>query len=124
VEVGSGSVTLKRAEDGHFYAEAQVNGAPIEFLVDTGATAIALSRDDARRASVETDPESDEVIGSGASGAVMGQMVTLERVSLGPMQVQNVSAAVLSGGKQSLLGQSFLGQFNSVTIEGDTMVLR
>jgi predicted aspartyl protease len=40
------------------------------------------------------------------------------------MQVQNVSAAVLSGGKQSLLGQSFLGQFNSVTIEGDTMVLR
>ena len=124
VEVGSGSVTLERARDGHFYAEAQVNGMPVRFLVDTGASAIALSREDAQRAAVSTDPAMDEVIGTGASGPVKGQFVTLERVSLGPAEVQDVEAAVLAGGKQSLLGQSFLAQFDAVTIEGNRMVLR
>ena len=124
VEVGSGSVTLERAGDGHFYAEAQVNGMPVKFLVDTGASAIALSREDAQRAAVTVDPAMDEIIGSGASGPVKGQMVKLDRISLGPTEVQDVQAAVLAGGQQSLLGQSFLSQFEAVTIEGDKMVLR
>lgn len=124
VEVGSGSVTLERARDGHFYAEAQVNGMPIKFLIDTGATAIALSREDAQRAAVPTDPALDEVVGTGASGPVKGQFVTLERVSLGPTQVRDIDAAVLAGGTQSLLGQTFLSQFQAVTIEGNKMVLR
>jgi aspartyl protease family protein len=124
VEVGSGSVTLERAGDGHFYAEAQVNGMPVKFLVDTGASAIALSRRDAQRAAIPTDPTMDEVIGTGASGPVKGQFVKLERVRLGPAEARNMDAAVLAGGEQSLLGQSFLSQFQAVTIEGDTMVLR
>lgn len=123
-DLGGGSVVLERSSDGHFYAEAQVNGMPVEFLVDTGASAIALSRDDAHSAFVPTDPTMDEVIGSGASGPVKGQVVRLGRVSLGPLEVEDVPAAVLAGGKQSLLGQSFLSQFNSVTIQGDRMVLR
>src|SRR4030095_12896698 len=48
-EAGSGSVTLERSFDGHFYADARVNGATVHFLIDTGATGIALSADDARR---------------------------------------------------------------------------
>lgn len=124
VEVSAGTVTLPRAADGHFYAEAQVNGMPIKFMVDTGATSIALSREDAQRAFIATDPAMDQVIGSGASGAVKGQFVRLERVSLGPAEVRDMDAAVLAGGKQSLLGQSFLSKFNSVTIEDDRMVLR
>lgn len=124
VEVGSGSVTLQRASDGHFYAEAQVNGMPVSFLVDTGATSIALSREDAQRAAVATNPVMDEVIGSGASGPVKGQFVKLDSVSLGPTEVRDIDAAVLAGGTQSLLGQSFLSQFEAVTIEGNKMVLR
>jgi aspartyl protease family protein len=124
VEIGAGTVTLPRAADGHFYAEVQVNGMPIKFMVDTGATAIALSREDAQRAFIAIDPAMDEIIGSGASGAVKGQLVRLERVSLGPAEVRDMEAAVLAGGKQSLLGQSFLSKFNSVTIEGNRMVLR
>jgi aspartyl protease family protein len=124
VEISSGTVTLDRSSDGHFYAQAQVNGMPVKFLVDTGATNIALSREDAQRAFIATDPEMDEVIGSGASGAVKGQIVKLDRVTLGPAEVLDIDAAVLAGGKQSLLGQSFLAQFESVTIEGNKMVLR
>lgn len=123
-EVGSGSMTIERSGDGHFYAEVQVNGMPIQFLVDTGASGIALSREDAQTAFVPTDPTQDETIGSGASGPVKGQFVRLDRVKLGPVEVQDAPAAVLAGGKQSLLGQSFLAQFKAVTIQGDTMVLR
>src|SRR4029453_11500450 len=62
---GSGTVTLERSYDGHFYADARVNGATVHFLIDTGATGIALSADDARRAGLAFDSNQAEVIGSG-----------------------------------------------------------
>jgi aspartyl protease family protein len=124
VDLGSGVITLDRASDGHFYAEVQVNGTPINFMVDTGASSIALTREDAQRAGVALSPGLDQVVGNGASGEVKGQFVTLDRVNLGIKEVRSAQAAVLYGGTQSLLGQSFLSQFGSVAIEGDRMILR
>ena len=66
----------------------------------------------------------NDVVGQGADGAVKGEQVTIERVSLGDKIVEGVPAIVLSSGGQSLLGQSFLSKFESVKIEGDKMVLR
>jgi len=122
-ESASGTVTLDRNSDGHFYAEVQINGMPVEFLIDTGASGIALTREDAQRAGVPLGYAS-EVVGEGASGEVRGQYVTLDRVTLGPKEVTRADAVVLEGGGMSLLGQSFLSQFGSVSIEGDRMVLR
>jgi aspartyl protease family protein len=121
---GSGTITLERNFDGHFYADAQVNGATVHFLIDTGASGIALSSDDARRAGLSFNAANAEVIGSGASGAVMGHWVQLNRVQLGLKSVSNAPAVILEGGDRSLLGQSFLSQFGSVEIHDDTMVLR
>jgi len=123
VEPGSGTVTLERSFDGHFYADAQVNGATIHFLIDTGATGIALAAEDARRAGLALDPAQAEVIGTGASGEVRGHWVKLDRVSLGLKSVSDTPAVVLAGGDRSLLGQSFLAEFGSVEIHNDTMVL-
>jgi aspartyl protease family protein len=123
VDLGSGAITLQRESDGHFYADVQVNGAPVRFVVDTGASGIALSRDDAQRAGLLLDNEV-EMIGSGASGPVYGQYVQLDRVNLGIKEVRDIPAVVLDGGEESLLGQSFLSQFDSVKIEDDRMVLR
>ena len=120
----SGTVTLERAYDGHFYADARVNGAAVHFLVDTGATGIALAADDARRAGLAFDSSRAEVIGSGASGQVLGHYVRLNRVELGLKSVSDTPAVILDGGDRSLLGQSFLAQFGSVEIHGDTMLLR
>jgi clan AA aspartic protease (TIGR02281 family) len=64
------------------------------------------------------------VVGEGAGGAVKGEYVTLDRVSLGGESTESIQAVVLDGGGQSLLGQSFLSRFASVEIKGDTMVLR
>lgn len=123
-DAGSGTVTLERSFDGHFYADAQVNGATVHFLVDTGATGIALSADDARRAGLSFDPSQAEVIGTGASGQVLGHFVQLNHVQLGLKSVDGTPAVILEGGDRSLLGQSFLSEFGSVEIHGDNMVLR
>ena len=117
-------LVLERRDDGHFYADVEVNGVPIRMLVDTGASAIALSAEDARRAGVATTIGMSDVIGEGASGAVHGELVTIERIRLGDVEQSQASAAVLKGGSTSLLGQSFLRDFASVESSGDRMHLR
>jgi aspartyl protease family protein len=120
----SDAVTLARQPDGHFYADVQINNSTVRMLVDTGASGIALTRDDARRAGIGISIGMPNVVGQGAGGEVKGEYVTLDRVSLGDESASAVPAVVLDGGGQSLLGQSFLGQFASVEIKGDRMVLR
>lgn len=118
------SIELRRDPNGYFYADVKINGAPVHMLVDTGATDIALSRDDAQMAGLATSIGMNDVVGRGADGAIKGEEVTLDRVTLGDKTVQKLPAIVLNAGSQSLLGQSFLNKFASVTIEGDRMVLR
>jgi aspartyl protease family protein len=122
-ESGEG-LMLKRQWDGHFYADTQINGTSVRMLVDTGASGIALTRDDARRAGIGISIGMPNIVGEGAGGAIKGEYVTLNRVSLGSESAETMQAVVLDGGGQSLLGQSFLSKFASVEIHGDTMVLR
>lgn len=119
-----GAVRLERKSDGHFYADVRINGAPVHALIDTGASGIALSRNDARSAGLATSIGMPSIVGRGADGDVHGEYVTLDRVSLGHKSAEMMRAVVLNAGEQSLLGQSFLSKFESVEIRGDTMVLR
>jgi predicted aspartyl protease len=64
------------------------------------------------------------VVGEGADGEVHGEIVHLDRVSLGSKSAEGLPAVVLNAGGQSLLGQRFLSKFDSVEIHGDTMVLK
>lgn len=124
VFVSANSVRLSREGDGHFYAKVQVNGAEVNFMVDTGASGIALTTEDARRAGLQFSSSEFKVVGRGAGGPVEGKWVTLDRVRLGSRTVEDSEAVIIDGGDQSLLGQSFLQQFGEVEIKGDTMVLR
>lgn len=117
-------VELQRDSNGHFYADVEINGAPIHMLIDTGATGIALSREDARSAGVATSIGMNDVVGQGADGSVHGEFVRLDRVRLGGTEANGLDAIVLNNGEQSLLGQEFLSKFDSVEIHGDTMVLK
>lgn len=118
------SIELTRDDSGYFYADVEINGAPVHMLVDTGATVIALSRDDARAAGIATAIGMNDVVGQGADGAVKGEEVVLDRVTLGSKTAERLPAIVLNSGSQSLLGQSFLSKFASVRIEGNRMVLQ
>lgn len=117
-------IVLPRQSDGHFYVDADVNGAKVRMLVDTGASGIALSRADARRVGIGISIGMPNVVGKGASGDVRGEYIVIDRISLGEKSATAVPAVVLDGGSVSLLGQSFLKQFASVEIRGDRMVLR
>jgi aspartyl protease family protein len=119
-----GSIQLDRQPDGHFYADVRINGNMVHMLVDTGATGIALSRDDARTAGLAPSIGMSDVVGEGADGAVRGEYVRLDRVELGPLSAEGMDAVVLNGGQQSLLGQSFLSKFKTMQVEDDRMVLR
>ena len=123
-EPSPGEIALSREYNGHFYANAEINGSPIRVLVDTGASGIALSRSDAQRAGLAVSAGMFDVIGQGANGDVHGEYVKLDRVSLGTKSAEDVTAVILDEGDQSLLGQSFLSKFDTVEIRGDTMFLR
>ena len=118
------AIQLQRQPNGHFYADVDVNGTQIHMLVDTGASGIALSRDDARRAGIATSIGMNDVVGKGADGNVHGEFVTIDRLELGQASIEKMPSLVLNSGEQSLLGQAFLQKFSSVEIHGDTMTLR
>jgi aspartyl protease family protein len=119
-----GALELHRNDDGHFYADVRVNGTSLHMMIDTGASVIALSRNDARMAGLATSIGMNDVVGQGADGEVHGEVVRLDNVELGPLSAHGLDAIVLNSGEQSLLGQSFLAKFSSVEIQGDKMILR
>lgn len=115
---------LWRGEDGLFYANAVVNGQPVRFLVDTGATTIVLTAADAARVGAAAVPAVRLVADTAAGRSVMSA-VTLASVTVGPRSANAVRAAVAPGGLNvSLLGLTWLAALDSVVIEGDRMVLR
>lgn len=122
--IGGPSMTLERAAGGHFFADAEVNGMTVHFLIDTGASGVALTLADAQRVGLQFSPIEFDVIGTGASGAVRGKLVKLDRVSLGGRTVEAVDGAILEGAEMSLLGQSFLARMGSIEMSGDRMVIR
>jgi aspartyl protease family protein len=115
---------LTREPNGHFHAEALVNGQPVRFVVDTGASVVALTIDDARRIGIPVNPAAFEIVGTGAAGPVHGQPVTIDSVDLDGKRVTSLRGAVIEGLDVSLLGQSYLSRIGSVSMTGDTMVLR
>ena len=122
IDESGGSHALTRSADGHFYAEAQVNGAPIRFLVDTGASVVALTPEDARRAGIEAGDE--RTVARGAGGEISVAPVVIDRIELGSLDRSDVRAVVADAIPVSLLGQSFLGSVGRVEIRDDRMTLR
>jgi aspartyl protease family protein len=115
---------LEKERNGHFYTYAEVNGEPVRFVVDTGASFVALTVKDAKRLGIPFSSDEFEIIGEGASGLVRGKMLQLDSVEIDGKRVTNVKAAILEGSRLSLLGQSYLSRMGEVQMRGDYMVLR
>lgn len=122
---GEKEVVLTRGSTGHFFTNAKINDhGPVEFIVDTGASIVALSIADATALEVEVDPRQFTVVGEGAGGPVRGQEITLASVDVGGIKVEHVRAVVLEGSTMSLLGQTFLTHVDHVDMSGDYLSLR
>ncbi|WP_305097260.1 retropepsin-like aspartic protease family protein [Croceibacterium aestuarii] len=119
-----GDMQLQRANDGHFYAGVRVDTRDYRMLVDTGASMVALTGDDARNMGLDWDPGHLVPVARGASGAVLGVPVRLREVAVGDFVARNVDAVIIPDGLAvSLLGQSFLSHIDKVEIAGDTLTL-
>ena len=115
---GSALVTLERHRDGHFYAQGLINGHAVGFLVDTGATDIAVSSSVARALGLDFGPQISVMT---AAGRVPAWLTRLDRVAIGPLELRNVRATITDGlGDRALLGQSFLRNF-SIVQQGDRL---
>jgi len=120
----SSEITLNRERDGHFYADVEVGGLPTRMLVDTGASVIALTGDDAAALGMSWHDAEIAVVAQGATGEVLGMRTVLPRVSLGGFEAENIDAVIVPEGLPiSLLGQSFLSKVETVKITGDQMAL-
>lgn len=116
---------LEREANGHFYTNAKINDRElIHFVVDTGATVVVLTVDDAHRLGIPVNPAEFTIVGEGASGPVRGKDITLDSVEIDGKRVENVRAAVLEGSNLSLLGQAYLSRMGEVEMSGDYMVLK
>ncbi len=114
-------IVLPIGSGGHFFAQGTVNGKPIQFMVDTGATTIALGQSDAQRMGIDYQKGLQVRIGT-ANGMAQGWKIKLGSVKIGDVEVYDVDAIVGPDMPYALLGNSFLGRFNmNKTI--DTMVL-
>ena len=120
----AGRVTLIADSRGHFLANGSINGLSIRFLVDTGASTIALSTDDARRLGINYLNGERGYAGT-ANGPVLMYRVRLDNVRVGDITLSNVEAGVsdgLKGSPYALLGMSFLNR-TQMNRDGDRLTL-
>ncbi len=115
-------IVLERNRSGHFIATGRINDEPVEFLLDTGATYVAVSTALAER--LELEPAGSAWFNT-ANGRVRGELTWLEEVSLGGFSATGVRGSISPGleGDVALLGMSFLNRFN-IEIRDARMILR
>jgi aspartyl protease family protein len=120
-----GAAQIVKAADGHFWAEAKVDGRAVRFLIDTGATTVALSQIDAKRLGIDTKSLDYSYKVITASGQARAASVKLASISVAGAQVRDVDALVIEKGLEtSLLGMSYLGRLSSFQATPRALVLR
>lgn len=113
----SGEVVLERNRSGHYLASGEINGAPVTFLVDTGATDVALSTELARRLGLKRGAEVTMIT---ANGQAQGFQTRLDSVRLGPILLHDVAASFSDGIENHtvLLGMSVLKRLDFAQRDG------
>lgn len=120
-----GDFELKANDSGHFETPADINGAEVDVMVDTGATLVAMTYEDAEKAGLSlTDDDFSQNVNT-ANGVAKIAVVNLDSITIGDITVKNVKGAVAEPGRlhKTLLGMSFLGRLSRVEMQPDTLIL-
>lgn len=119
-----GEIRLERQADGHFYTEALVKGVPVRTVVDTGASVVALTGDDARKVGLTWNQNEVMPVARGASGTVYGLIRRVDSIDVGGIVVRDLEVMIIPQGLHiTLLGQNYLSRVTSVEMRGGNMVL-
>jgi aspartyl protease family protein len=120
------TVEVARTSNGDFAIAARINGARVPMVLDTGASSVVLTRDDAKAAGLPLEVLNYTVSIDTANGRTHAAPVTLDRLAIGGLEERSVEALVVQAGqlRTSLLGMSFLNRLQSWQVNGDRLMLR
>jgi aspartyl protease family protein len=123
---GRATVTLDKGDSGHFEARVLVNGKPIHAVVDTGASSIVLTSNDAITAGINPATLNYTVPVATANGSAKAAAVRTDEIAIGGIVRNNMTVLVAAPGSlwQSLLGMNFIGSLSGFDVRGDRMILR
>ncbi len=122
---GVSELEIAQGRDGHFVLEAKVNGEPIEFLVDTGASLVVLGPETAERLGFDLDSLEFNSLARTANGSAPIARVLLDEIVIGDLTVGSVEAAIIEKPMtMSLLGMSFLARLGGYEVRDGRLVLR
>lgn len=125
IEQGDGSVSFRRADNGHFMVRAKIDGVTLPMLVDSGASSIVLSYEDAKSIGIDTHNLRFSTPVATANGRAFAAQVRLGSISVSGIELKRAPAMVSQQGalRESLLGLTFLDQLASWTVSGDRLTM-
>jgi aspartyl protease family protein len=116
------AIELRRQDDGHYWIMVDINGKPVRFMVDSGATMTAINASTARNAGIEADGY--PIILSTANGRVAAKRANVQSLVVGPHRIENHPVVVSeSFGDINLLGMNFLNSMQSWRVEANVMII-
>ena len=122
--VEGGETVIPLAADGHYWLEANINGTPARFLVDTGATLTAVSAETAQRAGLEARPGGVPVMISTANGTVTASLTTLDTLSFGNIEATGLDAVIAPNlGRTNVIGMNFLSRLEGWRVKEGDLIL-
>ena len=123
-QTAPGEIRIRQASDGHFWVTAEVNGEPVRFLIDSGATTTSLSRDTAERVGIAPRAGFQAMVQT-ANGVVMVDRGRADRISIGPISRDNVAVHISDAfGDLNVIGMNYLSTLSAWGVEGRSLVLR
>ncbi|MES2472477.1 MAG: TIGR02281 family clan AA aspartic protease [Pseudomonadota bacterium] len=125
LQTSAGEMVISASEGGGFHANGTVNGTPVRFLVDTGASSIVLSPADAKKLGIDLDNLVFNRAYETANGIGYGASATVDELTVGHIRLTNVPVSINQAPmRNSLLGMTFLNRMKSFNISGRKLVLR
>lgn len=122
VTVGN-EVRIPMAIDGHFWVEGQINGEPVKFLVDSGATVTTIDRETAARTGVEVNDSRDQIVRTG-NGMIRVASARAETLGVDSIERDNVGLHIADEDDMNVLGMNFLSTLSRWSVEGRWLVLQ
>ncbi len=123
-KVVGGTLKIRQSADGHYWADAEVNGTPVRFLIDSGATTTAINLNTAQASNVEIHDSSFPTYLNTANGMVEAQRGTVETLRVGPMMALDLPVVVADAfGDSNVIGMNFLSEMKSWRVENGEMIL-
>jgi aspartyl protease family protein len=121
-ETQNGELRIAMAEDGHFWVDAELNGRPVRFLIDSGATVTTIGPGTAERAGVQAS--GGRTLVDTANGIAQVDRGSADLLKVGPIERRNFSLFIAREDATNVIGMNFLSTLSRWSVEGRTLVLR